>query len=481
MGAAKAHQMSDAVFDMQYRLQGESHSREKAGGSAAIKRRQQEKRKRRGKAAEAGSENFLGPWALPEDVAEAERRLALEAELNEAEVERREEIYRELHKKDDAGADEKEAEAKEARDAENVAVMEGTDGVEAKKRASGAKFDPDGGYSVYHLKELYDYQGRTFVSPPSNLKPRHHTCFIPKRFIYNVNAHKKPVSCVRFFPVYGHLVLSAGMDGEVKIWQVHGQQRCVRTYCGHIKGCRDVCFANDGRHFLTCSYDRYIKYWDTETGQVVSAMSNERVPCCVKFNPNAELQNEFLEGSSGPRVFQWDLRTKEVVQEYEEHQGGIISLLFVDQDRKFVSSSEDKSMRIWEYGNPVPVKYINDSSLFSMPALALHPSGKYFVAQSLDNKIKTYEAENTFKHVGSKTFGGHTVAGNTCQLDFSPDGRYLMSGDSNGNIFWWDWKSCKIEKSLHAHDGNCSSVAWNPIEPSRVVSCGYDGKMKLWD
>ena len=493
LGAAKAHQMSDAVFDMQYKLQGEQRSREKLGGAAAIKRRQHEQRKRRGKVAEAGSENFLGPWALPEDVAEAERRLAREAELNDAEAERIDEAYRahhhHHHTDNDNEEEEKEKEtetttiATDKTEAEEAAVaaMEGTDEVAAKKRASGARFDPEDGYSIFHLQERYDYQGRTFVTPPSNLKPRHHACFIPKRFIYNVNAHKKPVSCVRFFPVYGHLVASAGMDGVVKVWQVYGQQRCVRTYVGHIKGVRDVTFANDGRHFLTCSYDRYIKLWDTETGQVVAAMSNERVPCCVRFNPATELQNEFIEGSSGPRVLQWDLRTKKVVQEYEEHQGGVSALLFIDQDRKFVSSSEDKSMRIWEYGNPVPVKYINDPTLFSMPALARHPNGRYFVAQSLDNKIKTYEAENTFKHVGSKTFGGHTVAGNACQIDFSPDGKYLMSGDSNGNIFWWDWKTCKIERSLHAHDGNCSSVAWHPIEPSRVVSCGFDGKMKLWD
>ena len=38
------------------------------------------------------------------------------------------------------------------------------------------------------------------------------------------------------------------------------------TPTGHGKAVRDVCFNNDGTKFLSCSYDRYVKLWDTETG-----------------------------------------------------------------------------------------------------------------------------------------------------------------------------------------------------------------------
>lgn len=58
---------------------------------------------------------------------------------------------------------------------------------------------------------------------------------------------------------------------------------------------------------------------------------------------------------------------------------------------------------------------------------------------------------------------------------------YIVSGDADGKVYIWDWKTTKLFSKFKAHDNVCSSVLWHPHETSKVVSAGWDGKMKLWD
>ena len=46
------------------------------------------------------------------------------------------------------------------------------------------------------------------------------------------------------------------------------------------------------------------------------------------------------------------------LQEYDRHLGAVNSITFVDENRRFVSTSDDKSLRVWEWDIPVDMKYI---------------------------------------------------------------------------------------------------------------------------
>ena len=53
---------------------------------------------------------------------------------------------------------------------------------------------------------------------------------------------------------------------------------------------------------------RYIKMWDTETGQVCGRFSNKKMAFCAKFNPNDALQHLIVAGTSSNKIVCWDTR-----------------------------------------------------------------------------------------------------------------------------------------------------------------------------
>ncbi|GAA0158746.1 RNA splicing factor [Lithospermum erythrorhizon] len=332
--------------------------------------------------------------------------------------------------------------------------------------------------STFHGKEEKDYQGRSWIAPPKDAKASNDHCYIPKRLVHTWSGHTKGVSAIRFFPKHGHLILSAGMDSKVKIWDVFNSGKCMRTYMGHSKAVRDISFSNDGTKFLTASYDRNIKYWDTETGKVISTFSTGKIPYVVRLNPDDDKQNILLAGMSDKKIVQWDMNSGQITQEYDQHLGAVNTITFVDDNRRFVTSSDDKSLRVWEFGIPVVIKYISEPHMHSMPAISMHPNGNWLAAQSLDNQILIYGTRDRFQLNKKKRFAGHIVAGYACQVNFSPDGRFVMSGDGEGKCWFWDWKSCKVFRTLKCHDGVCIGAEWHPLEQSKVATCGWDGLIK---
>lgn len=77
-------------------------------------------------------------------------------------------------------------------------------------------------------------------------------------------------------------------------------------------------------------------------------------------------------------------------QEYDYHLGAVNTITFVDEGRRFVTTSDDKSIRVWEYGIPVQIKYIADPAMHSIPAVTLSPNGQWLIGQSLDNQVQTW-------------------------------------------------------------------------------------------
>lgn len=351
--------------------------------------------------------------------------------------------------------------------------------------------------TMFHGVSEIDYKGRSWMAPPPGLSSSllfsqsaqegmdDHQCYVPKKCVHRYTGHNKGVQRIRLFPRTGHLLLSGGLDGKCKVWsfgKTGEELRVMRTYEGHRAAVRDVQFNHNGTKFVSASFDRFLRLWDTESGNVLQTFGNKKVPYCVEFYPKDD--NYFVVGCSDNKIVTYDATTGEITQEYNHHLAPVNSIVFVENDigsTKMISSSDDKKILIWEWDIGVPIKYISDPTMHSMPSLVIHPSQTFVVGQSLDNKLVCFQVGQKFKLFKKKKFHDHQVAGYACEPCFSPDGRFLMSGDGNGRIFFWDWKMSKTLKKYKAHDnGPAIACVWHPLEPSVAFTCGWDGVIKMW-
>lgn len=339
----------------------------------------------------------------------------------------------------------------------------------------------------FHGSAQFDYQGRTYMHVPQDLdldlrkEAGTQKNYVPKKQVHTWKSHTKPITALRFFPNSGHLLLSASADSKVKIWDVYHERELLRTYSGHTKSVTDTTFDNSGSHFLTASYDRQMKLWDTEYGKCISRFTTGKIPHVIRFNPSATSGHEFLAGMSDKKIVQFDTRSGDMTQEYDHHLGPVNTITFVDDNRRFITTSDDKSLRAWEYNIPVPIKFIAEPYMYSMVRASPHPSGKYVAFQSGDNQIVVYASTDRFRQNRKKSFRGHNNAGYAIDVSISPDGQFVMSGDSGGFVCFWDWKTCKMWHKMVASDGPVVAAQWHPQESSKVATAGLDGLIKYWD
>jgi len=336
-------------------------------------------------------------------------------------------------------------------------------------------------------EEETNYKGQSWITPPAEYAHGvefgdmdHHKCYVPKKCVARFTGHNKGVHRIRLFPQTGHLLLSAGLDGKCKVWSVLNKT-VMRTYIGHSAAVRDVQFNNDGTKFISASFDRFLRLWDTESGQVLGSYTNRRVPYVVKFYPVDD--SIFVVGCSDNKIVAYDSKSGEITQEYNHHLAPVNTITFVeDHGIKMITSSDDKKVLVWEWDIGVPIKYISDPTMHSMPVMTLHPSGAYMAGQSLDNQIMVYQGQGRFAVQKKKRFRGHQVSGYACDIAISPDGQFLCCGDGNGKLCFWEWKRQKMLQKYRAHDkGPAIGCVWHPILPSTMFTCGWDGVIKMWE
>ena len=69
---------------------------------------------------------------------------------------------------------------------------------------------------------------------------------------------------------------------------------------------------------------------------------------------------------------------------------------------------------------------------------------------------------------------------NNESLDYSADGRHLVTGALDGLVKLWDPETGRLERTMTGHAGGVIGVHFTP-DQRRLISQGKDGTIRIWD
>ncbi|KAK8845693.1 hypothetical protein M9Y10_020611 [Tritrichomonas musculus] len=247
------------------------------------------------------------------------------------------------------------------------------------------------------------------------------------------------------------------------------------TNNAHIMPLLDCQFDKMGNKFVTSSYDRTAKVWDTKSAdeEPVATFSGHTgaVNTC-RFNvPYGSLVGT---GSSDRNAAIWSVEQKKCVHMLNGHTDEVICVNFDHESKKFCSGSKDCTARVWsvETGEILNVLQKHTQKVINVE---FHPQEQYLLTASKDSTAILWDLRSNEFFANLKF---HTDK--LCGAFFDTFGNRIVTGSYDKKACVWDMKN--LQKPLHVlidHTDQIRSVSIS-IDGKKVATASRDKTARVW-
>ena len=268
----------------------------------------------------------------------------------------------------------------------------------------------------------------------------------------------------------GENLAAITVEGKVFLVNKYADITKYKLIGQHDKGGNSVSWRSDGKEFATVGHDGKIKIWDGISGnEIISLEAGDSWVSKAIYNPHSN----WLASAAGRQLRLWDTN-REVFYESFDHSSTIADLGWSpDGSGVAVAAYNGVTLHV-PHKQKQPRKYSwKGSSL----VLAWSPDSRYIATGEQDSTVHFWHRASG---EDDRMYGFPTKV---LELSWNSTGRWLATGGSSSVILWdcsGKGPAGRKPREYLAHSNKLTQVAFQPAG-ELLASTGKDAVLAIWD
>eukprot|EP00292_Cryptomonas_paramecium_P003116 CAMPEP_0113666056 /NCGR_PEP_ID=MMETSP0038_2-20120614/2654_1 /TAXON_ID=2898 /ORGANISM="Cryptomonas paramecium" /LENGTH=620 /DNA_ID=CAMNT_0000581489 /DNA_START=122 /DNA_END=1983 /DNA_ORIENTATION=+ /assembly_acc=CAM_ASM_000170 len=241
----------------------------------------------------------------------------------------------------------------------------------------------------------------------------------------------------------------------------------------HILPLTNCAFNKSGDRFITGSYDRTCKVWNTLTGEeLLTLEGHKNVVYAIAFNN--PYGDKIITGSFDKTCKVWNSETGELYHTLKGHATEIVCLSFNPQGDAIATGSMDNTAKLWDTETGTELATLTGHTA-EIVSLSFNQNGDKLITGSFDHTTKLWDVRSGRCLY---TFQGHRGEISSCQFDW--EGNKCISGSIDRTCKLWDVRNGQCSKTLVGHNDEILDVSFN-VTGSKLVTASADGTARVYN